>query len=52
MSIILMFWQEILLGLSLLLFITGVCCKLHSFPKVYKTTKEEWQRGRGPRGLY
>ena len=52
MSIILMFWQEILFGLLVLAVMGGTCYKLYSFPEVYKITREEWERGRGPRGLY
>lgn len=37
------FWQEILFGASLLLFITGVTLKMGSFPgKTEKVTKNEW----------
>jgi hypothetical protein len=52
MSIILMFWQEILFGLWILAIMGGTCYKLYGFPVVKKVTREEWQRGRGPIGRY
>jgi len=39
------FWQEILFGASLLLFITGVSLKIGCFTeKTEKITKDDWLR--------
>lgn len=49
MSIILMFWQEILFGLLVLAIMGGTCYKLYGFPEVNKVTREQWETSRNTR---